>query len=42
MFPHMGAYTISAGSIFNGFSCADVKTFYVGSKMDGDPENVKR
>ena len=42
VFPHMGAYTISAGSNFNGFSCADVKTFYVGSKMDGDPENVKR
>lgn len=44
VFPHMGAYTVSAGSNFNGFSCADVKTFYVGSPQDTDPENthVKR
>jgi hypothetical protein len=36
----MGAYTVSAGSNFNGFSCADVKTFYVGSPQDADPENL--
>jgi ornithine decarboxylase len=40
VFPHMGAYTVSAGSNFNGFSCADVKTFYVGSPQDADPENL--
>ena len=40
VFPHMGAYTVSAGSNFNGFSCADVKTFYVGSSQDADPENL--
>ena len=40
VFPHMGAYTVSAGSNFNGFSCADVKTFYVGSPQDADPVNL--
>ena len=42
VFPHMGAYTVSAGSNFNGFSCADVKKFYVCSPSDADPEPVVR
>mmetsp|Transcript_33607 Transcript_33607/g.53897 ORF Transcript_33607/g.53897 Transcript_33607/m.53897 type:complete len:992 (+) Transcript_33607:533-3508(+) len=42
VFPHMGAYTVSAGSNFNGFSCADVKTFYVCSIDDADPAYVHR
>ena len=42
VFPHMGAYTVSAGSNFNGFSCADVKTVYVASSCDADPASVRR
>ena len=41
VFPHMGAYTVSAGSNFNGFSCSDVKIFYVASPQDADPENLR-
>ena len=43
VFPHMGAYTVSAGSKFNGFDCGAVQKFYVCSPSDGDPDvNVKR
>lgn len=42
VFPHMGAYTVSAGSNFNGFSCADVETRYVCSPADTDPASVRR
>ena len=40
VFPHMGAYTVSAGSRFNGFDCADVKKFYVCSPTDNDPADT--
>ena len=43
VFPHMGAYTVSAGSKFNGFDCGAVQKFYVCSPSDADPDvNVKR
>ena len=34
------AHAARACRNFNGFSCADVKTFYVGSPQDADPENL--
>jgi len=42
VFPAMGAYTLSAGSNFNGFVCADVETYYVCSPADADPACVRR
>ncbi len=42
LFPHMGAYTVSAGSNFNGFDCAGVRKYYVASVVDGDPDEIRR
>ena len=42
LFPHMGAYTVSAGSNFNGFDCAGVRKYYVASIVDGDPDEIRR
>ena len=41
-FPHMGAYTVSAGSNFNGFDCGAVRKYYVASIVDGDPDEIRR
>lgn len=42
VFPHMGAYTVSAGSNFNGFECGSVRKYYVASIVDGDPDEIRR
>ncbi|GAQ79455.1 Ornithine decarboxylase-like protein [Klebsormidium nitens] len=37
LFPNMGAYTLAAGTSFNGFATSDIKTHYLWSEGDRLP-----
>eukprot|EP00850_Spirogloea_muscicola_P002742 SM000010S04380 [mRNA] locus=s10:1240998:1244014:+ [translate_table: standard] len=40
VFPRMGAYTKAAGSSFNGFNTADIRTMYVYSEEQGSDDEA--